>query len=271
MQQRRIQPFSLGAIPGVMRQQGWTVGARLMERWFSRGVRAMTRAEKDGTDGPSDYDDRIVTMDWALRFNRVAATEQHLLSSWNSGERSALSKNQLAKRFRAWRISNPPPPGQPFRFGDLSRSTNAIDRECQINRDVVESSMFGPVDDFYAAIGKGALKLALSGIATPLPKNRWRLSVNQVGTYLRDTYDFNCDQSLGVWSRSGFTRFDPFAYTIGVDPQLAPEGSENSNFVVSNASFRGYRRHYHRGGDFVVFSDVRRRNLQNPIVVELDG
>ena len=131
--------------------------------------------------------------------------------------------------------------------------------------------MLGAVDDFYAAIGKGTMKLAVSAVAIPLPNNRWRLTIDEIGTYLRDTYDFNGDQPLGVWSRSGFTRYDPFAYTIVVDPQLAPEGSENSNFAVSNAAFRGYRRYYHRGGDYVVFSDVRRHHLANPIVLELNG
>lgn len=131
--------------------------------------------------------------------------------------------------------------------------------------------MFGTVDDFYAAIGKGTIKLAVSGITTPLPNNKWRLAIDQLGTYLRDTYDFIGDQSLGNWSRSGFTRFAPLAYTIAVDPQFAPEGSENSWFAVSNAAFRGYRRYYHRGGDFVIFSDVRRRQLADPIILELNG
>ena len=231
----------------------------------------MTADEKDGRVSPSDFDDRIVTMSWALRFSRVAEVERHLLSTWNAGPRHGPSMRQLAARFRAWRRWNPSPPGRPFRFGDLTRSTNEVDRECQINRDVVASSLFGPVDDFYAAIGKGVIKLAVSGIATPLPNNRWRIALDQIGTYLRDTYDFNGDQSLGVWSRSGFSRYDPLSYTIAVDPQLAPEGTENSNFAVSNASFRGYRRYYHRGGDFVVFSDIRRRRLTTPIAVELNG
>ena len=254
-----------------MRQNGLTVGARLMERWFSRGARAMTKGEKSGDDSPSDYDECIVTMTWALGFARVVDAEKHLLSTWNTGERRAPSIDQVAKRFRAWRTSHPSPPGKPFRFGDLSRPASEIDRTCQVNRDVIESSMFGPIDDFYAAIGKGVIKLAISGIATPLPNNRWRLAIDQYATYLRDTYDFTGDQSLGYWSRTGFSRVALFPLTIPVSPQLAPEDSQNSIFAVTNASFRGFRDYYHRGGDFVIFSDVRRRNMARPLLVELGG
>lgn len=58
-----------------MRKNGLTVGARLMERWFSRGARAMTKGEKSGDESPSDYDERIVTMTWALGFARVVDAE----------------------------------------------------------------------------------------------------------------------------------------------------------------------------------------------------
>lgn len=269
MQKRLERPFSLADLPDVMRQNGWTVGARLMERWFSRGACAMTDREKSGTDGPSDIDERVVTMAWALRFPRVVEAHNHLIATWASGERGPRSASEVATKFKAWRASNALHPGAPFRFGDLSRPASEIDGTCQINRDVIESSIFGAVDDFYAAIGKGTLKLAVSGLATPLIEGKWRLTIDQIGTYLRDTYDFNGDQSLGSWSRTGFARFAPFAKTMPIDPQLAPADADNGYYAVTNASFRGFREYIHRGGDFVIFSDVHRMRLVKPIVMEI--
>ena len=113
--------FTLTDIPRAMRQEGWPVGAAVMERWFAAG---------------------------------------------------------------------------PAR----------ADQTCQLNFQRIESALFGDVDDFYAAIGRGSVKIAVAGDAVPLPAARIRLTIDEVGTSLRDTYDFNGDQMLGSWGPTGLSR-----------------------------------------------------------------
>lgn len=67
-----------------------------------------------------------------------------------------------------------------------------------------------------------------------------RVHITQLGVYIRDSYDFNDDQPLGNWG--------PDEVRMMPSPRLA---------MVENASFRRWRREYKRGGDFIIFSDVR--------------
>jgi hypothetical protein len=262
-------PFTIRDLPAVMRRNGWAVGATLMDRWFGRGARAMTGAEKTGETGSPDIETTAVTMAWALTFDRAVQANNHLIASWNTGERRGPSHGVIASRLRAWRASNPTRPGRPFRFGDLRRPATHVDATCQVNRDRIESSMFSSIDDFYAAMGNALVKLAVSGVVTPLPGDRWRLTIDEIGTYIRDTYDFNGDQRLGAWGPSGFSRAAVLAPDIPIIAERTQNDDGQRYFSVNNSSFRAYRNHYRRGGDFVIFSDIVRRRLPQPIVVEV--
>jgi hypothetical protein len=258
-------PFTIRDIPAAMRANGWNVGARLMDRWFARPARAMRLAEKTG-DAPSpDIETRMVTMGWALRYRRVAAARDHLLQSWAQPPRLAAAAPVLESRVRRWRRTKP----GPFRFGDLGAPAATLDQTCQINREIVESSVFGPIDDFYAAIGNAAIKLAVSGMVTPGPRGRLRVAVDELGLYLRDTYDFIDEQGLGRWKATGMTRVGFLAPEVAIAADEARD-DPNQYWNVSNASFRRYRARFGHGGDFLILSDVVRVRLARPVIVDLD-
>lgn len=124
------------------------------------------------------------------------------------------------------------------------------------------------MDDFYAAFGNAAVKLVVSGQVVPR-QGGWRVTIDQAGTYLRDTYDSNGDQPLGSWGPDGFSRVAVLAPGIEVDP--ATEESfwlrGQRVFSVSNESFRNYRARYGEGGDFVVFPDLHRTALSSPVPI----
>ncbi len=77
----------------------------------------------------------------------------------------------------------------------------------------------------------------------------FQVSITEIGIYIRDSFDFNGDQFLGFW-----------------------DDSDNSvsmlNFLsgtsVSNEDFRDWRTQNRRGGDFLVFSDLKRIVLSTP-------
>ncbi|UAJ09879.1 DUF6402 family protein [Glacieibacterium megasporae] len=157
-----------------------------------------------------------------------------------------------------------------FRFGDLGASVATIEATCQMNLDPVPSGVWDPLDDFYAAIGEGSVKLAVTGMVTPQADGKYRLAIDEVGTYLRDTYDFIGSQPLGFWSRYGVQKvlFSPIG--IPIDPKTADndgDWSRGNFYYVSNGSFNEYRQMFGKGRDFFVHSDVERKKLPTPVVV----
>jgi hypothetical protein len=261
-------PFTLRDIPTAMRRSGWPVGAVLMERWFNAPARTMSAAEKAGRTASPDIETAAVTMRWALGFGRVASAHAELVGSWRVASRLQAASPVLTNRVRAWRTARGGG-GTSFRFGDLARPTAEVDATSQINIQTVDSGMFGVVDDFYAAMGRALVKIAVSGMVSQVSSGRYRLTIDEIGTYIRDTYDFIGDQSLGSWGPDGIRRVAVFAPDIPVVAETARDQPGQAYWSVDNKSFRDWRAHYGRGGDFVILSDIQRTKLQTPVVVEV--
>ena len=118
-------------------------------------------------------------------------------------------------------------------------------------------------------MGNALLMLAVAGEATPLTGNRWRVTIDEVGSYIRDSYDFLGPQPLGAWGPDGFSRIAVFAPEVPIIAEQPHSDGQGRYFSVSNDSFRKYRDHYHRGGDFSIFSDIVRTRLARPVTMEL--
>jgi hypothetical protein len=76
-------------------------------------------------------------------------------------------------------------------------------------------------------------------------------TIDTVGIYLRDQYDFIGDQSLGYWRVSD----------NNVTKTWRPDSTE-----MTNESFRNWRSTSGKGGDFEVFSDVEIKPLTRKCV-----
>jgi Family of unknown function (DUF6402) len=79
--------------------------------------------------------------------------------------------------------------------------------------------------------------------------------VDKVGIYLRDAYDYNGFQALGIWNRD---RILSKAESLGV---VATSPGKIAGFLggfepVFNSTFRDWRASTGRGGDFLIYSDV---------------
>ncbi|MEG3088359.1 DUF6402 family protein [Sphingomonas sp. PB4P5] len=258
-------PFTIRDIPAAMRKNGWAVGARLMDRWFAGTTRAMRARDKVNLGTWPDIERRAVTMRWALGFARVAEAQQRLLTTWHQPPRRAPSAAVTQERLRASGLAR----GKPFRFGNLGLASPAVDAHWQVNREVLESTLFGTVDDFYCAMGNALLMLAVAGEATPLAGGRWRVTIDDVGTYIRDSYDFLGSQRLGAWGPDGFSRIALLASEVPIIAEQPHSDGRGRYFSVSNESFDKYRNHYGRGGDFAIFSDIVRTRLAHPVTMEL--
>lgn len=279
---QRAGVFTLGDIPGAMAREGWSVGAALMRRWLAAPAWTMPGSIKTGDQPPPirAVDTTIVTMTWATRFARVATARQKLVTTWARGERLAPSTRQIGLQFGRWLASEGRGRRAPFRFGDLARGVAIVDRLFAVNREIVDSPWYGDPDDLYAALGRALVKLAISGEVTRSANGGWRIAIDEVGTYIRDTYDFNGDQPLGSWGSGGLSRVAMLAPPIMVDAAEAdaetrsrwtPNPAGQAYWSVDNASFRRFRARSGRGGDFVVLSDVRRSRVSPLVVVEVSA
>ncbi|UYY58614.1 DUF6402 family protein [Sphingomonas sp. S2-65] len=264
--------FTIVDIPKVMRTKGWIIAAALMERWFHRSARIMSLKEKEGTIPPGDLEEKLVTMAWAMKFTRARDARDELIKTWSLPERMERSRPHLENQLRQWQSKVPG--GRPFRFGDLSARAAVVDVTCQVNIQKIPSSAWTPIDSFYAAIGAASVKLAVSGLVTPGANGQMRLAIDEIGVYLRDTYDFNGDQMLGQWGPNGVTKANVLEPSIPIaqDDVTSIAGWKPAEslklFSVNNTDFSRYRTRFAKGGDFVIFSDIERQKLPKPIIVD---
>lgn len=272
--------FWIRDIPAVMRKNGWLVGAVCMERWFRSPAREMPYAEKVGrldyrTLPANSLERRLVTMNWAMRFERVFSTSYRLQREWVTQAASDVLRGRVA----AWRTARGITKNE-FRFGDLSLPTVVVNATCQANSRSV-GSPFDGFDDFYAALGRATMHIAVQGTFRGAANGRGVLEVDGMGVYLRDSYDFIGEQGLGYWNRAGVSYLADNALDI---PIQAPTGNNDADwsmgvgrfsisrarlFKVTNGSFSNYRNLSKRGGDFTIFTDIHRLVMQ-PRTIEIN-
>jgi hypothetical protein len=273
--------LQLCELPEVMeRVYGWTIAPRLMRSWFQRPFYEMREAVKDGEVDPARLAPAVlelslVRMDWVLRHPPArAAYDAFVRGSWNTPRGQARLASQIMKEARAQRICT-----LSWRFGNLGASTPVVDSRYQVNIAPVESGVDDAIDEWYGAMGAALLKVAVAGEVSHRVAGRIGITVDEIGIYLRDTYDFNDNalysQPLGAWSRTGVSKAIA-AQSIATDQVYgaAPAvtgrtEAPGTRYNVRNDDFREYRDRHRKGGDFVIFSNVARVRLPRPVVLDL--
>jgi hypothetical protein len=212
----------LTAIPGEMEWNHWHEGAQLLETWFERPPAIAPNYSAPITN--------LIKMDWVLQFARAKTVFDQIVKGriWTN----VASQQRLRELLRKL-------PPTASTFGNLTQPVTQID-DAWVNSRPVSSGGVTP-DGLTAALGGFQLQVAVAGKVSRLPGGVVSLTVEEVGIYVKDSFDFNGDQFLGVW---GY-RDDP----------------------VNNLDFRQWRSAHNMGGDFQVFSDVKRLPVVPPDVV----
>ncbi|ACT07401.1 conserved hypothetical protein [Dickeya chrysanthemi Ech1591] len=262
-----VDVFHIDQIPDAMDSMGWKVAPQLMRHWFSlHPAEKWTTERKNAllnadarTLKPSEYNDTIVKMDWALRYPQIYEKFNQLLKTWNSSRGIALLKDRLNSAGYA--------PGNLVKLG-TSNSARVLDASAQVNLIQIGGTM-DTINDWYGAIGKANLKVAVRGY-TSVYERKPIFALEAIGAYIKDTYDFVDEriishidiekpEPLGVWSKNRIltkaeTSIYLSSYGAGLFGWLA---REYSGFVpVWNSDFREWQSKHDSGGDFIVFSDV---------------
>ncbi len=244
-----------------MKKMGWPVASALMQRWANGAAWTMPDTIKLGTTNPlslptTQFDDSLVKMNWLLKFPRVKTAHDSVIAS-------ALSVNAI--KVLKTRLANAGWTSGAFSLGSTSMDARTLDGSCQTNFAPL-GSLGDTIDEFYGAIGKASFKVAVVGAVAVSANKKHVFNVHKLGVYLRDTYDFNGSQPLGVWSKDRcLSKVESAAYYADEINKLNPTtwpgriivGSPFDGFEsFGNGDARDWRDASGKGGDFVIYSDV---------------
>lgn len=257
------QRLEITRIPQAMRNMGWVTSARLMERWFSTPAWDMPAQVKS-----SDYDkrnldssrldDTIVTMAWAMNFERF----QKALSAVN--RTSFFTPNglkELKARLHEWNGRDP------YQLGYYGMPVRSFDALCRVNYAAFGDEL-DTLDDMYGALGFANAKIGVTGTAAVVDGRR-RFYVEHIGTYILDYYDFVGWQYLGTWTRDRVLTKAETVFAETYTGRRVVSYKDGPFAKVFNEDFRKFRARTGRGSDFVVLSDILWQRSQ--VVVDLDA
>lgn len=264
-----IQLLNIVDIPGAMDKMGWKVAPKLMRRWLRAPGWEMPEIVKtDKTDAKtlaaSQVDIGTVTMAWALSYPQVKKAYDELLITWKTPK--AIDRLKMRLQNAGWQ-------GGPFHLGDLSQPATLVDSSSQINFHRFGNSL-DIVDDLKGGLAGAQLKLAVSGRVARNWLEQDCFLVEELGVYIHDTYEFidNEDalisQPLGIWSKDRcLSKTEMAVWSTSLPPVRA--ALFPGFYWVDNSDFNRYRKKRGLGGDFVVYSDVRKIKLLNLIEIKL--
>ncbi|MEQ4341453.1 DUF6402 family protein [Pseudomonas syringae] len=267
-----IQSLALSRIPGAMRNMGWSTAAALMQRWFDSPAWKMPEEWKERETqpdpmslSPAQCDESIVKMEWAMQFERCRQAVEVAESRLSTP--NALEQLETRLRKAGWQQNNQ------INLGFYGMSAREMDSMSQINFSLLGDT-WDALDDMYGALGKATLKVGLVGktktkenIITQQQKTLF--NIEHIGFYIRDHYDFNGLQYLGTWTEDRVLTKAESIITLTPQGHLVIRLKDGPFSAITNMHFRGYREKTGNGGDFLIYSDI----LWKPVnqTIELKG
>ena len=274
-------------IPSIMRAQSppWEKAAALMERWL-RGPARQLRGDSrlgNATDGGLLDIDNTITMDWVLQYGRAREKYNELIAPGNFRDPAVMAQ---VIRYAKAELDKSGTNNTSF---GVSQPSNDRDRDSmRCDSRAVGSYFRDPLDDLSGALARFTVNVIPGGtvtqksIRTPgqAPQSpddsRIDITVTQASVYVRDSYDFNGDQSLGYWERPdrvykiimyGDARAAMAALAYRRQGHYCP----GDVVEVTNEVFRKYRDRTKMGQDFSVYSDLKVATLAFPVYIHAIG
>jgi hypothetical protein len=282
-QAARNAEFDITQIPAVMDKLNGVQGPRFMRRWFDSPAYELPMDFKTGRKDARTLDKAHLMQDlpfsWLENSTRVGPIVQAVveeLSEVNQfNGRVGRVKNVLdqlspgmivlMERLETLGLLDAKKKllvnGSRF-FGDLPAIE--LDYKSQFNRVDVGTSLmekaFDALDDVYFALGSFSIKLAATQLRTYSNLNGFpAIEISELGLYVRDTYDFlnkrGEDQLLGYWNSTGVIKPTPAEYLL--EPNRIFRWFK-PYYKVTNDDYNEHRCLTGKGGDFMVFSTVKR-------------
>jgi Family of unknown function (DUF6402) len=246
-------------IPAIMRAQGWSQGAELMERWF----RGPLSYKPYFFPAPPDL--TTIKMDWVLRFSRARDAYDDMVENtvWSNDKAKPVVFERMADQ-RLIRPFTNPPVALPF---DWSRKSVQDQHKLHVNYSVVDSPMLS-LDSLTAALGNFSIYVTpLVGYLMPQVFGTL-VRLHKVGFHVMDSYDFDGYQFLGRWNEdTNSVSSVPTAFENDINE--GKDGLGTTHGEVNNADFRNWRAANKKGGDFLIYSDVQELVLNPPLEFQI--
>ena len=282
-----VKLFKITYIPDVMDKKGWVMSARFMRKWFYDPYYEMSLNEKlnkidmKKIDGIHIVDD--LDFEWLYTSSkRVGPVIDNYVSNlayvreYNGylgrieGITNQLSNGLIAiikrlERLGVVDVKSKVIHNKILDFSSLSAID--LDKTSQFNYFPIGSTLWekatDELDDVYGALGSFIVKIAFLNMIVAKDKNGFfRIEINKIGLYVRDTYEFmndGDDQPLGYWGGDNVIK-------PGIISELMKKSVINKDgndyYRVTNSSFVQYRNKCQEEksdttGDFFVFSTVK--------------
>ena len=259
-------------LPSIMRKHGWIISAYLMDWWLGGGA----------NDNPNTgrHDTTTVRMDWILSHGRALAVYQSAKARkvWMSD----LAKGVIIRKLIHTKGRLPKTVGEKLEIGNVGKgqrrdSGNVLpfhnDWHIQ-HQKFNENKLISPLDDMYGALGDFSFYYLVKGHVERLPDQggqpRYRVTLNEVGVYVKDSYDFNDSDPnkkkrgdlfgwLATMPVTNVVASQPLGFWGCTSPYIGKLSMKQSHRYVNNYDFREWRKKHSKGygGDFLVFSDIK--------------
>ncbi|QBX80455.1 DUF6402 family protein [Citrobacter tructae] len=279
-----VKVFKITDIPQVMENMGWIESARFMRKWFNDPYFEMTKQQKLNRvdmgmiDKHNILDD--LSFDWLLtsssrikpiydgfvremsnvvEYNETLGRKKSLLNQLSSGLCFILNRLENSGFFVDGVFKN-----AHINYDGLSAME--LDKISQFNFIRIGSTLWekatDKLDDVYGALGSFIIKIAFTDLSISKEKSGFiRLEINELGLYVRDTYEFmndGDDQPLGYWGFKGVIKPNLISGVMNKD---YIDNDDDRYFRVTNSAFVNYREKYKvdkKTGDFFVYSTVKK-------------
>jgi hypothetical protein len=252
-------------IPDIMDHLGWTNGEALMRKWFS------DPANDDPEKGIPDIS--TIKIDWVLGYDRAREVYDKAINDkvWMNGP----AQNKIIDKLIIKQgIQLPTMLGIKVAFGNAGAGITSAALMQQFNddyqfqyREVNSNSILDPLDDLFAALGNFNFNFVTQGTVEYLGKNAngkdaYKVTLTQVGIYVRDSYDFN--DASADWHNPKTWVSQPLGYWDCAERNASRTPGPGA-YYVNNEDFRKWRDNYGngKGGDFLVFSDIKVINVND--------
>lgn len=291
---RAMLPFYIENIPPVLDKLGFPMGASFMRFWQANKGFVLGSAPQHAHRTRVLDHDHLKT--WRQVKKHPLAKLQNLRPWLDGSENDNARKEALIKRIRdkfnnsshppgsmvfpEALVSNPPPLTQTgpnglkfnFPFSNDAAWADAVDAYEFFfepgggdGAGILEFLSTDPFDDYGFAVGTFGWHFVPSGVAMLIPAagntpESLQVTINKVGIFALDSYDFNGPQGLGLWDVDagtvravGLTTFTPGGL-IPADGRYRPNMGATK---IRNSDFRDYRKIIGNGRDFMSYSDVK--------------
>lgn len=272
-----VKEFTLRDLPGVMEYVlKWSVSAAVMKQWFSLPAREFMENEKLGLtkprDIPKDYvNPDLITWAWLNRFERMHKAEAELTAILGTPNAAEELGNRIKRHAN---ITTKLSSQTPIQIQNNPQSPIDLHSDWQFQFVEVGYKM-NQLDDLYGALGNCMLAAAVTKAQLVLLRpGVARLSVREVGIYVRDTFDFIGQQYLGHWSEKGLA-LQPIAMATNIPSDMPswhmPAWHPRMGWLkpVNNSDFRTLRNATQRGGDLLLLSNVKLKAVKIDVEVKL--